>query len=337
MPRPYKENAEYFSHDSDASGDEKILYLESKYGLTGYSFFFKMLEILAHSKNFEIELNEVSSAIYAKKIGVSMQEFSAIIKDCIRPEIRAFSLVNGKLYSEGLKKRLKNLVDKRHRQRNSFIENDNSKNASVKADPSASSEEISGVKNKSRRSPVNTEDAPPGVIDSNNPVLEGDNGVNGDYKPLKTGIVKESKVKKSKKKKKDDHHDDHDIPISSIDKHLPENAVSKLFSIWSRVPDSPAEAKAAEELLKTFSFNEVEEAFYRSAEYRKATIPYVRAILDNSQKEKKEKKNETTDKQQRQSKQSGGESLSGSAFNRREAAKDFSSVIIRSAGTSGEV
>ncbi len=333
MPRPYKENAEYFSHDADASSDEKIIYLESKYGSTGYSFFFKMLEILTHSKNFEIELNEVSSAIYAKKIGVSMQEFSAIIKDCIRPEIRAFCLVEGKLYSEGLKKRLKNLVDKRNRQRNSLIENDNFKNAPVKADASASPEEISGAKNKNKSIRVNAENTFSGIIDSDNPILDGDNSVNGDYKPSKTGIVKESKVKKSKKKKKDDHHDDHDVPIFSIDKHLPENAVSKLFSIWSRAPDSRAEINAAEELLKSFSFHEVEEAFYRSAEYRKGTLPYVRAILDNSKKEKKENKNETTNKQQRQSEQS----LSGSAFIQREADKDFSSVILQSARSSSEV
>lgn len=285
MSRPYKENAEYFSHDADASSDEKIIYLESKYGLTGYSFYFKMLEILARSKNFEIELNEVSSAIYAKKIGISLQEFSAIMQDCIRSEVRAFVLVDGKLYSEGLKNRLKSLIEKRERQR---------KFVAVPQNDNHSSE--------------------PEVIDSDNPVLDNDNSVIVSDQTTKTHIVKESKVKKSKEEK--NNHDDDDLPNFLSDKNFSQHDVSKLFSVWSRAPDSLAEKNIAVDLLKTFPFSKVKDAFYKAAEHGKYNLAYVRAILNNNGK----KKSENT--------------IGNSTYIQREADKDFSSVIIQSDGPS---
>ena len=312
MPRPHKDNAEYFSHDSDSSGNWKIIYLESKFGLTGYAVFFKMLEILASSTNFEVELNEVSSAIFAKKIGVSMQEFSAIIKECLKPEISAFCLRDGILYSPGLKKRLKYLVDKRIRNRN-FAK----RNAGVPGFP----EEIPEAENTSME-----------VIDVDNEVSDVDNPIVDDNQTSKTHKVKESRVKESKKKKKDDLHDDDDaVPIFSINNNSSKKDISKLFSIWSRAPGSQAEISITEELLKSFSFSEVEEAFYRSAEYNAYNLPYVKAILNNSEKQRKENKNETTDTKQCRSKQPRKQQ---SAHTSGKAGKDFSSVIITSARSS---
>lgn len=302
MPRPYKENAEYFSHDADASSDEKIIYLESKYGLTGYAFYFKMLEILARSKNFEIELNEVSSAIYAKKIGVGLQEFSAIIQDCVRPEVRAFVLIDGKLYSEGLKKRLKSLIEKRERQRKSAAE---------------STEQIPIEQNSSSNT---TQTKGSNIINSDNSVLDVDNPNIVSDQTTKTHIVKESKVKKSKEEK-NNHDDDplnsfHEVVNSESNKNYSQHDVSKLFSVWSRAPDSLAEKNIAEDLLKTFPFSKVKDAFYKAAEHSKYNLAYVRAILNNNGK----KQSENT--------------IGNSTYIQREADKDFSSVIIQSDGPS---
>lgn len=310
MPRPYKENAEYFSHDADASSDEKIIYLESKHGFTGYAFYFKMLEILARSKNFEIKLNEVSSAIYAKKIGVSLQEFSAIIQDCVRPEIHAFVLVDGKLYSEGLKKRLKSLVEKRERQRKSIPE---------------STEQIPIEQNSST---ITTKTTGSNIIVSGNSVIDADNPVIISNQTTKTHIVKESKVKKSKQEKINHDDDDslnsfHEVVNSESGNNSSKHDVSKLFSVWSRAPDSLAEKNIAVDLLKSFPFSKVKEAFYLAAEHGKYNLAYVRAILNNNCKNKSENKlgNSTPPD-------------GHSGYIQREADKDFSSVIIQSNGPS---
>ena len=44
MTRPQKQGLDYFSHDTDASNDEKIEAMEAVYGLAGHAFYFKLLE-----------------------------------------------------------------------------------------------------------------------------------------------------------------------------------------------------------------------------------------------------------------------------------------------------
>ena len=119
MARPIKEHANWFRHDADASSDEKLLYIESLFGLKGYAFYFKMLEILTRSDGFEIKLSTLKTPIYAKKIGVSVDDFNEMIKATTDPELAIFVLTDDQtLYSNGLKKRLEPLLNKRERDRN---------------------------------------------------------------------------------------------------------------------------------------------------------------------------------------------------------------------------
>ncbi len=118
--RPIKENADYFSHDADASNDEKLIYLESIFGFKGYAFYFKMLEILTRANNFEIEFNGLKKPIYAKKIGISIEEFDSVLSECCRKEIQAFIVENNVLFSPGLKKRMQPLKDKRKNMRQKY-------------------------------------------------------------------------------------------------------------------------------------------------------------------------------------------------------------------------
>lgn len=111
-----KTNAEYFSHDTDASQDEKVIYLESLFGDSGYAWFFKMLETLGRSTDFEIEWNELKCAVLARKFNATQQEFNNFIVAATLPEIRAFVIENGKLHSPGLKKRLEKMVDRRRKE-----------------------------------------------------------------------------------------------------------------------------------------------------------------------------------------------------------------------------
>lgn len=115
--RKQRENADYFPHDADASSDEKIVYLESIFGLQGYAIYFKFIEILTRSANFEIEYNDIKKSVYAKKIGISAPEIDQFVAECVRKEIKAFVIKDGLLFSPGLKKRLEPLVDKREKMR----------------------------------------------------------------------------------------------------------------------------------------------------------------------------------------------------------------------------
>ncbi len=50
MARPQKQTVDYFPHYSNASSGKTLYILESKFGNDGYSFWFKLLEILASSQ-----------------------------------------------------------------------------------------------------------------------------------------------------------------------------------------------------------------------------------------------------------------------------------------------
>ena len=111
--RNRKDTADYFSHDSDASSDEKIVYLEGLFGHTGYAVYFKFLERMVRSKNFEIGWNDVKKAIYSREFSISVTEIDEIVSECCRKEIKAFEIVDGKMFSPGLKKRMQPLLEKR--------------------------------------------------------------------------------------------------------------------------------------------------------------------------------------------------------------------------------
>ena len=104
--RNRKNNAEYFSHDADASSDEKIIYLESVFGHKGYAIYFKFLERMVRSENFEIDWNDIKKTIYAAEFNISVTEIEQIVSECCREEIKAFQVKDGKLFSNGLKKRM---------------------------------------------------------------------------------------------------------------------------------------------------------------------------------------------------------------------------------------
>ncbi len=121
-------SADYFSHDADASSDEKIMYLESKFGHTGYALYFKLLERMARSDNFELCWDEIKISIYASEFGISVTEMESFIKECCRKEIKAFILKSKKLYSKGLKNRMKPLIEKREYNRKKYDEKISKKN-----------------------------------------------------------------------------------------------------------------------------------------------------------------------------------------------------------------
>ncbi|TAE27611.1 MAG: DUF4373 domain-containing protein [Candidatus Kapaibacterium sp.] len=107
--------AEWFKHDADMSADEKVIYLESQFGLVGYALFNKMLEVLSRASDNRIQWNEFQCGVYARKFGCERAMFQSFIEEATRPEVAAFLLQDGWLFSNGLIKRLAPMYEKRAR------------------------------------------------------------------------------------------------------------------------------------------------------------------------------------------------------------------------------
>jgi hypothetical protein len=108
--------AEWFKHDADMSADEKVIYLESQFGLVGYALFNKMLEALARAHGNKLPWNDIQCGIYARKFGCEVATFRDFIREATRPEIAAFVVEDGMLFSPGLHKRLTKLYERRERE-----------------------------------------------------------------------------------------------------------------------------------------------------------------------------------------------------------------------------
>jgi len=159
--RTKREGADYFSHDSDASSDEKIIYLESLFGHKGYAVYFKLLERMVRAYNFEIEWNDIKKAIYASELHISVTEIELIIFECCRKEIKAFEMKDGKLFSAGLKKRMQPLLDKRDYNRKKYEDskskqNNNLQNSETKKAISATEMTQSKVKESKGKNNIYT-------------------------------------------------------------------------------------------------------------------------------------------------------------------------------------
>jgi len=120
--RNKKTTAEYFSHDVDASSDEKLIYLESLFGHTGYALYFKFLERMARSDGFKIEWNNIKKAIYASEFNISVTEIDKFVSESCRHEIKAFKIEDGMMFSSGLLKRMQPLLEKREYNRKKYEE-----------------------------------------------------------------------------------------------------------------------------------------------------------------------------------------------------------------------
>ena len=67
MARPKKNNADYISHDNDARNHRKIKALRNRYGVTGYGFWFMLLEFLTYSDYNQFEFTDSEVELMAQK------------------------------------------------------------------------------------------------------------------------------------------------------------------------------------------------------------------------------------------------------------------------------
>lgn len=104
----------YFSHDSNALTDTKILNMRADYGLEGYGLYWAIIEMMRNEENFTLELNK--NTYRAIKIltntTINIEKF---INDCIE-DYKLFKKQDDKFYSNSLLKRMEEKQKKQSEQ-----------------------------------------------------------------------------------------------------------------------------------------------------------------------------------------------------------------------------
>lgn len=123
MARPKKEGMDYFPHDTDAVNDEKIEALRLLYGNDGYAFYFILLERIYRTKHAELDISDAETIqILSRKVAISVDTFHKILETCLKRGCfdREEYEKRGILTSEGIKKRVAPVVEKRLKMRQKY-------------------------------------------------------------------------------------------------------------------------------------------------------------------------------------------------------------------------
>lgn len=84
MARPKKNNADYFSHESEMRNDVKIKALRRKFSHTGYAVWNYLLEVLTNADGFSIKWEELDIELYAADFDLETNELTEIVDYCLK-------------------------------------------------------------------------------------------------------------------------------------------------------------------------------------------------------------------------------------------------------------
>ena len=103
-------NREFFSHDSDAFFDEKIVGMRADYGFESYGLFWFIIEKMRQESDFRLEYNKklFRSIKVLTSTSIDVQKF---IDDCIN-EYELFVLEDNKFYSKSFLNRMNMMIEK---------------------------------------------------------------------------------------------------------------------------------------------------------------------------------------------------------------------------------
>lgn len=117
MARPTKLYLDYFSHDTDATNDEKMDMFRSMYGNDGYAFYFIILEKVYRTENAMIDLSKNIFVVgLAKKLMISVEKFYEMLETAFELEMFDRDLFESekKLTSNGIQKRFADVMKQRN-------------------------------------------------------------------------------------------------------------------------------------------------------------------------------------------------------------------------------
>lgn len=123
MARPHSEGLDYFTHDVDASNDEKIEAMEALYGAAGYAFYFKMAERIYRAGGTLIISDAETKQILARKCLATPEEWSRMLASALK-----LGLFDAKIYekdftltSNGIQKRCRKVFEKREKMAEKYL------------------------------------------------------------------------------------------------------------------------------------------------------------------------------------------------------------------------
>ena len=97
-----KKDAYYFSHDSNARHDPKIIRLRAIHGLEGYGFYFCILEIMRESAEYAINHSDLQTVAY--QLNLTEEKAESIFNTCVKTGL--FKIDNDIVFSESFKSRM---------------------------------------------------------------------------------------------------------------------------------------------------------------------------------------------------------------------------------------
>lgn len=109
-------DAYYFSHDSNARNDTKILAMRCDYGLEGYGMYWIIVETLRDESEYKLPLNEKTYKALAMQMHSKADAVDNFINDCIH-EYELFSDDGQYFWAESLMRRMSKLEDIREKRR----------------------------------------------------------------------------------------------------------------------------------------------------------------------------------------------------------------------------
>ena len=98
-------DAYYFSHDSNARNDLKVVKLKSKLGMSGIGIFWCTIEMLRETENYELKLSDIESICY--ELRCSIEDFNELFECGLLQKCED----EGVFYSASLTVRMQKLND----------------------------------------------------------------------------------------------------------------------------------------------------------------------------------------------------------------------------------
>ena len=105
-------DAYYFSHDSNARNDQRLMKLRMKHGPEGYGIYFMLIEILRDTENYTLHLNDIDSICF--DIRSENEKVLDVIKN-----YNLFEINDGFFHSKSLSRRLAKLDKIKEKRRES--------------------------------------------------------------------------------------------------------------------------------------------------------------------------------------------------------------------------
>ena len=115
-------DAYYFSHDSNASRDPKIVQMRSVYKAEGYGWYWMLVEQMREQENYKLPLSgKYAVNAYALQMGANAERLNQFIADCVN-EFHLFEQDAEFLWSTSLLRRMKKMDVKSEKARQSALE-----------------------------------------------------------------------------------------------------------------------------------------------------------------------------------------------------------------------